>query len=76
MARPKVLAVLRLITNSNCVGCRTGISAGFRPFQNLSNVLTGLAVHPADAWAIARERANCRELPNKTYDGKLVPIGE
>ena len=32
MPKPKFLAVLRLITNSNCVGCRTGISAGFDPF--------------------------------------------
>ena len=47
-----------------------------RSFQNLSNVLTGLAVHPADAWAIAQERANSCELPDKAYNGKLVPIGE
>ena len=37
-----------------------------RSFQNLSNVLTGLAVHPADAWAIAQERANSRELPEQS----------
>ena len=47
----------------------------FRTFQNLSNVLSRLAVHPADAWAVARERANFRKLPNKTHDGKLVPAG-
>ena len=35
----------------------------FRSFQNLSNVLPGLAVHPADAWAIARERASFGKLP-------------
>src|SRR5262245_13365874 len=29
--RPSALAVLRLITNSNLVGCRTGRSAGFAP---------------------------------------------
>src|SRR5215475_1341936 len=33
MSRPSVLAVLRLITNSNLVGCRTGSSAGFSPFR-------------------------------------------
>ena len=46
MVRPKALAVLRLITSSNCVGCRTA----FPPGLNLSksvNVLPGLAVHPA-----------------------------
>ena len=70
MLKPKVFAVLRLITNSNCVGCRTGISAG-STLRNLSDVLPGLAVHPADAWAVAQQRANCRELANKTYDGSL-----
>jgi hypothetical protein len=33
MVTPKVLAVLTLITNSNWVGCSTGISAGFDPFR-------------------------------------------
>jgi hypothetical protein len=31
--RPSALAVLRLITNSNLVGCKTGRSAGFSPFR-------------------------------------------
>src|SRR5205814_2049243 len=31
--RPSALAVLRLITNSNFVGCSTGISDGFAPFR-------------------------------------------
>jgi len=31
--RPSALAVLRLITNSNLVGCITGISAGLAPFR-------------------------------------------
>src|SRR5437899_5513506 len=30
---PSSLAVLRLRTNSNCVGCITGISAGFAPLR-------------------------------------------
>src|SRR5262249_58900806 len=33
MSRPSILAVLRLITNSNLVGCKTGSSAGFSPFR-------------------------------------------
>jgi hypothetical protein len=32
-ARPNAFAVLRLITNSNWVGCRTGSSAGFAPLR-------------------------------------------
>src|SRR5262245_736571 len=32
-ARPSALAVLRFITNSNLVGCKTGKSAGFSPLR-------------------------------------------
>ena len=70
------MAVFRLITNSYCVGCRTGISAGIRAFQNLSDVLPRLAVHPADARTVAQERTRRCELPYKTHEWELVPIGE
>jgi hypothetical protein len=53
--RPNAFAVLRLITNSNWVGCRTGRSAGFAPFKNLANVFSGLAIHPAYTRAIAHQ---------------------
>jgi hypothetical protein len=33
IARPSALAVLKLITNSNLVGCSTGRSAGFAPLS-------------------------------------------
>jgi hypothetical protein len=36
IVRPSALAVLRLITNSNFVGCSTGRSAGFAPLRILS----------------------------------------
>src|SRR5262249_19932117 len=36
MVMPSALAVLALITNSNCVGCSTGMSAGFVPRRILS----------------------------------------
>src|SRR5262245_36145007 len=36
MRAPSALAVLRLMTSSNFVGCSTGISAGFAPFRILS----------------------------------------
>jgi hypothetical protein len=38
IVRPICLAVLRLITNSNFVGCSTGKSAGFLPFRILSTM--------------------------------------
>src|SRR5262245_10357952 len=34
--RPSLVAVLRLMTNSNLVGCSTGKSAGLAPFSILS----------------------------------------
>ena len=30
--------MLRLITNSYCIGCRTGISARFEPFSILQHI--------------------------------------
>jgi hypothetical protein len=36
MVRPSALAVLRLMTSSNLVGCSTGRSAGLAPFRILS----------------------------------------
>src|SRR5262249_21135245 len=36
ISRPSALAVLRLITSSNLVGCSTGSSAGFAPLKILS----------------------------------------
>src|SRR5262249_31867746 len=33
MVRPRAFAVLRLITSSNLVGCKTGRSAGFSPLR-------------------------------------------
>jgi hypothetical protein len=36
IVRPSAFAVLRLITNSNFVGCCTGRSAGFAPLRILS----------------------------------------
>ena len=36
MSRPRPFAVLRLITNSNLVGCSTGRSAGLAPRRILS----------------------------------------
>src|SRR6266702_8729581 len=36
MVRPRALAVLRLMTSSNFVGCSTGRSAGLAPLRILS----------------------------------------
>jgi hypothetical protein len=39
IVRPICLAVFRLITNSNFIGCSTGRSAGFVPFKILSTYI-------------------------------------
>ena len=36
MVRPRALAVFRLITSSNCVGCSTGRSPTLAPLRILS----------------------------------------
>jgi hypothetical protein len=38
IVRPIALAVLRLMTSSNLVGCSTGISAGFAPLRTRSTI--------------------------------------
>jgi hypothetical protein len=43
--RPISLAALRLITNSNFVGCSIGKSAGFSSVEDLVNVNGRAAVH-------------------------------
>jgi hypothetical protein len=54
MTKPSALAVLRLITNSNLVGCSTGMSAGFAPHNaNMRNEPRSLGV--------CRERETERE---------------
>ncbi len=44
MVRPSALAVLRLMTSSNFVGCSTGRSAGLAPFRILSTYEHGRPV--------------------------------
>src|ERR1700732_3223462 len=38
IVKPEALAVLRLTTSSNLVGCSTGISAGFSPLRMRSTI--------------------------------------
>ena len=38
MARPSALAVLRLMTSSNLIGCSTGYSAGLAPRKTLATI--------------------------------------
>src|SRR5262245_25694648 len=55
--RPITLAVLRLITNSNLVGCKIGRSAGLLTLKNPAGVDTGLAICVGEARSIAHQAA-------------------
>ena len=48
IVRPSALAVLRLMTSSNLVGCSTGRSAGLRALQDLVHVDGGAPVSRYD----------------------------
>ena len=45
MVRPRALAVLRLITRPNFVGCWIGRSAGLAPFQDFIYIDRSTSLH-------------------------------
>src|SRR5262245_47904194 len=47
-----------------------------RALENLTDIVAGLSIHPADARAIAQERTHRCELAYKTHDREFVPVGE
>ena len=59
---PSVLAVCRLITNSNLVDCTTGKSVGFSPFQNPPYIDAHQAIHVRKAVAIRHQTARVSEV--------------
>jgi hypothetical protein len=59
--RPSAVAVLRLTTSSNLVGCSTGRSAGFGALEDLPDTNADLAIDSREAGSIAdQERENGR----------------
>src|SRR5205809_5480199 len=58
ISKPSALAVLRLMTSSNFVGCCTGRSPAFSP----GHVNGGLAKRIRQTWAIANQAAARSEL--------------
>src|SRR5215831_19852352 len=61
--RPSALAVVRLMTRSNLVGCSTGMSAGFAPRRTLSTR------------SAARRNRSGRFAPHQTSRLDGLPIG-
>jgi hypothetical protein len=62
MARPSAFAVLRLMTNSNVVGCTTGSFGGLGAFEDLSNVSPDLTIDSREARSIADQAPGRDEL--------------
>ena len=63
MVIPSALAVLRLTTSSNLVGCSIGRSPGLAPFRILSTYPADSAEHIAEVRPIGHQRAVVGELP-------------
>ena len=74
IGRPSALAVLRLITSSNFVGCSTGRSAGLRALQDLVNVVRG--ERPEEIWPIGHEQASFGIDVAIGHGGKPIPHGK
>ena len=62
LSRPSVLAVLRLITNSNLVGCSTGRSAGLAPLRIFPVYMASLAICIANVGSVAHQTTGGDEL--------------
>jgi len=60
--RPRALAVWRLTTSSNVVGCCTGRSAGLAPVEDLSDVNANLANGSRAARSVADQAPDRNEL--------------
>src|SRR5215472_12027502 len=60
MVRPSALAVLRLMTSSNLVGCSTGRSAGLEPLRDLCHIGSGASIEISEIRAVAHEGACLR----------------
>ncbi len=57
IVRPICFAALRLMMNSNLIGCSTGRSAGFAPFMNLVDIRSGAPVQIGKVRAVGHEPA-------------------
>jgi hypothetical protein len=72
MVSPSALAVLRLITSSNLVGCSTGGSAGLSPLRTRARVQAGLPTCLGNASTIAHQSTGFRGLTQVITRGKSI----
>ena len=74
--RPSVLAVLRLITSSNLVGCSTGRSTDRRTSQNFVDVPGGPAEHLRKVRAVGHQPAGLNDFSPRVHAGNSALGGE
>src|SRR5262249_7142966 len=67
MARPRVLAVFRLMTSSTLVACWTGRLAGFSPLIIRPGVYPEQTVRLREIGSVAHEPAGDRKLAVRIY---------
>ncbi len=58
IVKPRALAVFRLITSSNFVGCSTGKSAGLGALEDLVHIGGGTSKVVAEARGVGHEAAS------------------
>src|SRR5271169_5332718 len=76
MVRPSDLAVLRLTTSSNVVGCWTGRSAGLAPLRIPSGVNAGLAIGDREGQVVLVSAVVLAFLWTATeWTGCQTPVG-
>jgi len=61
---PSAMAVLRLITNSNFVGCKTGTLAAFSPLRMRPSIDAHLVERIQQASAVAHQPTSSGEFAN------------
>src|SRR6266516_492220 len=75
-SRPSALAVLRLITSSNFVGCSTREIGGLGAFENLADIDAHLAISLREAWCVTHQAAGRRVLAPRVDRGYCVTGGQ
>ena len=71
---PSALAVLRLRTNSNCIGCCTGRSAGLAPCRILATYVGGTAGLIRQVVCVAHEATELHEFCMSIHDGQAEGV--
>ena len=59
---PSALAVVRLMTSSNLVGCSTGMSAGLAPLRILSTTVARAPKHIRRECPVGQQPARCKKV--------------